>query len=278
MSTFTLSSRQKAFTLVEMVAVIVILTIVALSSTTFIRFGAQSYTDSTRRYDLSQQGRFAIERISREVRNALPNSVRVATATVSGIEYQCLEFMPIEAAGSYLGSVSDQAVTTYQAVYFPFPVGSVTGYSVVIYPRLATDIYASSSYISTLDSVGARINNQRAVTLAASTQFAEESPQKRFFIVRDRVSFCAVDGRILRYAGYTAASSAQPVPPSSAASLVAENIRLVDRGGTPINVFDITNGTLYRAGIVHIDLQFQDASDVTEWAQFSQEVFLRTTP
>lgn len=273
-----MSSMQKGFTLVEMIAVIVILSIVAISSIAFIRFGVQNYTDSTRRYELSQQGRFAIERISREVRTALPNSVRRGEATVAGVKYDCLEFMPIAAAGSYLGAVSEAAIPDFEAVDFPFPSGAVSGYAVAIYPHDPSDIYASSTYISAIDLVSAAASNKRTVSLAVNTQFAEESPQKRFFIVSDRVSFCALDGRIVRYSGYSTASVAQPIPPSGTASLVAENIRLVDRSGAAIRVFDVTSGTLYRAGIVHIDLQFQDSREPSEWVQFSQEVFLRTTP
>ncbi|AVV84022.1 MSHA biogenesis protein MshO [Shewanella putrefaciens] len=44
------------------------------------------------------QSRFVVERMTRELRSAVPNSVRVNTDSLT---YQCIEFVPIQASTSY---------------------------------------------------------------------------------------------------------------------------------------------------------------------------------
>ena len=68
--------KSSGFSLIELIVVIVILGVLAASITSFIRFGTQIYTETTARDQLVSSARFAIERLNREVRNALPNSLR----------------------------------------------------------------------------------------------------------------------------------------------------------------------------------------------------------
>lgn len=86
-----------------MIAVLAILGIVASISTAFIVHSVQSYRDVRHSLQMTQQGRQMIERITRELRNAVPGTVRVN-------QQNCIEFYPISASGRYLGRVAkDQA-------------------------------------------------------------------------------------------------------------------------------------------------------------------------
>ena len=264
MRRYTVADSRSGFTLIELVLVIVLLGIVAVASTQFIQQGVGIYVDSARRDALQQQGRYAIERINRELRNALPGSVRVATNAST----QCLEFMPVKSASSYLQAVSNQAITSLNVVDFGYTFGS--GDLIAIYPIDQSSVYSSPSAIGTLSGATAAVSDQQTLSLA-SKQFPAESPTRRFYIVTEPVSFCAVDNALRRYQGY-ARTATQVLPPNSGV-LLAEHIRLVDGAGS-VTVFDFTAGAAQRA-IVHLDLRF---SDDGEWVRFSQEVFVRNTP
>jgi len=70
--------RNQGFTLIEMVAVMVLLSFGLIAGTQLFTMTAQSYRDTSVRMKQTQDGRFVIERISRELREALPSSVRTA--------------------------------------------------------------------------------------------------------------------------------------------------------------------------------------------------------
>lgn len=265
---------QRGFTLVEMVAVIVLLGVMGAATTQFISASVNIYNDTARRNDLALMGRFAVERVSREVRNALPGSVRERSQ--GGV--QCLEFVPILAASSYLGRVSDAPpVTTVSAVDFDYSYNA--GDRVAIYTIDNNDVYAPGSRaLADVSSVGAAAGDQRVITLAAANRFNNESPIQRFYMVDGPVSFCVSNGALTRYQGYTAAGASQPVPPSSGGVLLAEDIRLADKDGNPVSPFAYLAGTLHRAGTVHMNFNFSDALVADEWVQFSQEVSLRNSP
>lgn len=269
--TLSLKDKAQGFTMVELVAVIVLLGILSVGSSQFIRSGVEIYNDTIRRDDLAQQGRYVVERISRELRRALPGSVRVNS---SGSP-QCLEFIPIEAASIYLGVVSAASQTSFQTVDFDFPIGAILGRQVIVYPLDNNDVYQPASLSKTpLSSVAAVSSNERTVNFS-SRKFAQDSPQNRFYIFSGPVSFCVSEGSLMRYEGYAMAND-QPVPPSSGGALLAEQISLADTNPGP--AFSYSAGTLQRASVVHLDLRFVDSDSDDEWARFSQAVFLRNTP
>jgi MSHA biogenesis protein MshO len=89
--------RQHGFTLVELVMVIVILGVIGAVVAVFMRAPIQAYFDSGRRAALTDVADTAVRRMSRDIRKALPNSVRVS---VSGSE-SCVEFIPTRSGGRY---------------------------------------------------------------------------------------------------------------------------------------------------------------------------------
>lgn len=71
---------QEGFTLIEAVMVIVITGIIASMVAIFIKTAVDSYFDSVRRAALTDAADIALRRLSREVRLAVPNSLRVSLA------------------------------------------------------------------------------------------------------------------------------------------------------------------------------------------------------
>ncbi|MEC9260142.1 MAG: prepilin-type N-terminal cleavage/methylation domain-containing protein, partial [Pseudomonadota bacterium] len=69
--------HNRGFTLIELVTVIVILGVASAGIASFVRGSMQTYIDVSTREQLLSESRFAIERLKRELRNAVPNSVRI---------------------------------------------------------------------------------------------------------------------------------------------------------------------------------------------------------
>ena len=89
--------RQNGFTLVESIIVIVITGILAGIVMTFMVKPVQSYFDSVSRAELTDAADVALRRMTRDVRLALPNSLRVST--VAGVNY--IEFIMTSGGGRY---------------------------------------------------------------------------------------------------------------------------------------------------------------------------------
>jgi MSHA biogenesis protein MshO len=96
-------SQIQGFTLVEMIVVIVVTGIIGGIVAVFLRWPVQGYVDSARRAEMTDIADTALRRIQRDLRLALPNSVRV---TVSGGSTY-LEFIPTSSGGRYRDSVDN---------------------------------------------------------------------------------------------------------------------------------------------------------------------------
>ncbi|MCR4304737.1 MAG: type II secretion system GspH family protein [Gallionella sp.] len=89
--------RQSGFTLVEMIMVIVITGIIGGMVAVFLKAPIQQYMDVSRRAELTDIADLAIRRMARDVRTAVPNSVRVANCGAS----PCVEYLPTKDGGRY---------------------------------------------------------------------------------------------------------------------------------------------------------------------------------
>src|SRR5450830_1516821 len=85
------------FTLIEVIMVIAIIGIIAGMVAVFITKPVQGYIDTVRRAELTDTADVALRRLTRDVRLALPNSLRVTTT--GGMNY--IEFIMTSAGGRY---------------------------------------------------------------------------------------------------------------------------------------------------------------------------------
>jgi MSHA biogenesis protein MshO len=85
------------FTLVEMIMVIVITGIIGGMVAVFLKAPIQQYMDVARRAELTDIADTAFQRLARDMRTAVPNSVRLPTP--AGSTY--VEFMPTRTGGRY---------------------------------------------------------------------------------------------------------------------------------------------------------------------------------
>lgn len=87
--------RPRGFTLIEAIAVIAITGIIAAVVAVFVARPVQGYVDSVRRALLSDAADTALRRMGRDIRTAVPNSVRADPTS------RYLEFVPTNDGGRY---------------------------------------------------------------------------------------------------------------------------------------------------------------------------------
>jgi MSHA biogenesis protein MshO len=252
--------RQRGFNLIELVVIIVVIGALMAGTAAYITNSVTAYNAVARRDQLTSLGRVTIERIVRDLRTALPNSVRVSN--------NCIEFLPILSGSTYLSLPVDSAGTSFTAADFTLPAYSGAAY-VVVYPYNQTPLYAQSnpgSLVTFSAKAGTPIST---VTLGSSFRFAHHAPHRRFYVVNAPISYCVLGTNLNRYRGYSL-SAAQATPPSASAELVAENIQLNDSG--VVVPFRYTPGTLQRNAIVALDFRFLIDG---EWIRLSHEVQVR---
>lgn len=231
------------FTLIEAIVVIVILAILATGVAVFMAGPINAYFNSAMRAEMADAADTALRRISRDVRLAVPNTVRVSM-DAAGTTY--LEFVPSLSGGQYLRDDNcfraGVGCTSIVALADPLPNlanGSVDGLNVVIYnvndnaagdsSDDAPSIYAGANRASI---TGHAVAGGELTLSFASTTFHPSrglsSPGQRFQVVDSPVSYvCAPvpggGGTLRRVAGY-GWSALQPTPAAGAGNLIANNI------------------------------------------------------
>ncbi|GAA5137838.1 PilW family protein [Thalassotalea piscium] len=190
------------FTLIEMVIVMVILGVLAVGISSFLQFGSRIYLETNDRGQLIASARFAIERLNREVRNALPNSPRLI-----GNTNQCLEFRPIRSTAIYteIPLAPLPASSTIKVVRFDDSQFN-NALELIIYPLTSDEAYTPSNKISAISSSNPAFDpaqNEWSIVLNGPIQFTEASPTDRAFFIDKAVSYC-IEGTLLnRYSGYS---------------------------------------------------------------------------
>ncbi len=271
--------KTTGFTLVELVMVIVVLGILSLGSLKFISQSAQGLVDTSDRQILSSTANIALEKVLREVRRALPNSVR----TFSDGGNTCLELTPIQYSSEYISIPTASAALSFDAIQFSdnstLPSGFVSVYPTStdsVYGTSAGTIRAISDIVATAGVVGTAGPFLQTVTfsLAPGYRFPTESPRKRFFLVGFPVSFCDDNnGRLWRYQNYGFhIDSAGSIPTTgNDRRLIADSLRANSLS------FNVVPAQLNRNAVISMSLVIERAAS-TEQLAVSQEVQLRNVP
>ena len=257
--------RVRGFTLIELIIVIVIIGIMSVGFTSMFTQSIQQYMDANRRSDLSSTARLSLERVSRELRDALPNSVRVNLAGT------CVEYRPIVGGQLYLNIPMGTAASTFEAVAFTLPSGT---WSAAIMPLTTAEVYDTSASTSKtvvgISSVSAPSANVVTVTLSTANSFPRTSPARRFFITGSPVSFCISGQELRRYSGYSL-SATQPSPGGglSGGQLLAKNVQTTGPS------FRYSAGTLERNALLKMALTLDIAG---ERVHHEHEALIRNAP
>lgn len=251
------------FTLVEMVTVILILGILVVGVSSFIIFGTRIFVESSSVDQVLSQSRFAVERMTRELRSALPNSVRLNSDSLT---YQCVEFVPIEASTTYLTMPIIPAAAASTGIVILDRNQDENKISenqfAWIYPLIDADVYISARQKrAQVKTPPLTLANQVTLTFTAPTRFAEASPRQRIYFGSSPVSYCFEKGpsgnelQLLRYAGYNF-NTVQPNPATMGTGvLMAQSVanRLDNSNDLPLI---LTPSSLVNNAMVHLQPRF----------------------
>ena len=278
--------KSQGFTLIELITVIIILGIASAGIASFVRGSMQTYIDVSTREQLVTESRFAIERLKREIANAVPNSVRITGNT----SYHCLEFVPINWATVYTrlpepDNLEMDVVALHDINNVPYTLPTGDNFAVV-YPTRSEDIYDASRNrrvnvtacnddgdgdCSTLD------DSDDIVQLSVTGQFAQSSPASRVYLVDRAVSFCVYQNALIRYENdiITNQLGAFPGLPVIAEHVV--NVLSADPANNPSedDPFRIISTRLQSNAIVEVRLRF---SDNGEQIAYQQEIHVANVP
>ena len=223
----------RGFTLVELVVVIVLIGVTAVVLTPFITHTVRGYVDGARRYDGVATARSALDRMDRELREALPHSIRI-----SG---NCLQFLPILASGNYTAPPTGAVIKVINN--FEPPTGD-TLYATV-WPAGPDALYGGTGMVRITSIAEADAGASWSVNLAAAAAFNGDSLAKRLHILGNPVSFCLLNGGLYRYTGIVTAG--QPGPGDAAMGAGAILVDGIDVGASG---FSVSNGSPVLNGFV----------------------------
>jgi MSHA biogenesis protein MshO len=259
-------------TLIEMIVVIAITAIIASAVAVFIGRPVEGYADAARRAEMTDIADTALRRITRDLRTALPNSIRITT--VSGVTY--LEYLESTGGGRYRAQVDNLGagdILDFTIADASFDViGTMPtfagGESIVIY-NLAASGTTANAYVG--DNRGTYSSSTATtITLAAAKQFPFPSPGKRFQVVDYAVTYACnpATGELRRYWNYGIVDP-QPTPPATVNNaLLASNV-------AACSFTYATSGTAQREGVVSLTLKIQESN---EWIQLFQQVHVTNAP
>jgi MSHA biogenesis protein MshO len=258
--------RQQGFTLIEMVVAIVVSAIVVGFMSMFMVAPVEAYLGQERRMELADSANNAMRMLESDVRNAVPDSVRVAA--VGG--NLALELLYAEDVARYRSGAAPQDLTIASDTVFSTlgrltrlaPGDYLNGYLVIAH-ALGGDAYTLTNVITP---PGTPINiapevpgtGEQVITLGpAPVTFALDSPTRSVYFVREPVSYVCnpAAGTLKRFWGYpilanqaTHATETQLNALGASSSLIAKDLTAC--------TFNTTAATPYYGGLTRLQMTF----------------------
>jgi MSHA biogenesis protein MshO len=252
--------------MVELVVTIVIIGILASLGGMFISRPMEGYVDLKRRAELVDQAEMALRRMQRDIRAALPNSIR----TFDG--GKGIEMLHVVDGGRYRRLPDDEGndhILSFTEDNTNFEVlGELQHFSdvdtendfVVIYNLTATGSNANAYSGDNIKQLH-NTSTESILQFVPAVRFPYSSPYQRFFIVDKAISY-KIEGnptvgyRLWRYSGYEINNS--PVGPDPS-ELIEDYRDLVAKFIDEENSsFDYSSATSTRSGLVTMRLTLED--------------------
>jgi len=266
-------NHKRGFTLVELIVVMVLTGIIGVSMMVFFKPTIDAYFDARRRAEMTDAADTALQRISRDVRSAVPNSIRA-------FGNDCFEFLPTSAGGRYrmaadIDSGVDQAlditlpVTTFD-VLSPLSAAPAIGDWVVIGNQNTDDVYvtpASGTTRAQLTAVGAGNAVREASLTVGSHQFPPGYEGGRFVVVPNNggspavVYVCSGAGVDAAGNGTGTLNRVSRAFSDTLASCPAGGATLATRVAACNFIYDPNHGATQQSGFIWLQLELRESGE-----------------
>ena len=286
--------RSAGMTLIELVIVITLSAICVTFMTMFVVTPINAYNSQTQRAQLVDAADSALRLLSRDLRAALPNSVRIANGsnivalemieTIDGARYR--DNGPLTDPTQWLDfTTADTAfATTVPFSQVTLPFSSSSDYLAIYNVGVpGANAYALANVITpagtTITIKAGSTPNAQLVTMTPGFQFSWGSPGKRVYLVSGPITYlCDMSiGVLTRYTGYAIG----PTQLTSDSSLLAAG---ASAGRVSANVgscaFTYAPGTPARGGMATLSLTLtsSSASTTAQTVQLVHQVHLVNAP
>lgn len=268
--------RRSGISTIEMVTVIAVTGILSVGLAGILRHPMQGYAAVSRRAELVDLADLALLRMSRDLRMALPNSVRVsADGTVvellhvsAGARYRAEPGVNASARDhtaasdwlSFGGDASWNLIGRMSGLSFTYGTALDAGTRVAIYST-GSDVWSAAAANTSPSIISASTNrvtlvddgDEDQIILASAHRFSLGSPRGRLYLVDTPVTYLcdaasATLWRVDRYAVSASQATSLSASPLSAGAAA----RVADR--VERCAFDYVPGTPSRSGLVTLEV------------------------
>lgn len=288
-------NKQSGFTLVEIIIVISIMGIIGGLSTLIIGRSLDSYAALERRENLQTSVRLAIERISRELRNALPNSICINNggACINGTG-SAFYFIPVRDSGRYQDRPGNYiAPPAIQRDRLPINnpsrdrfdilstnggnrINAVAGDWVVVYNQNNSDIYLAPNNIrNQINAIVQKDINNTAADLTddidqiqfsdnasfgnpspTNQSFSNHSPTRRFHIINRNDQVTSFSFTLANNSLFRDTTTLAAPNTDVAPRLLMQNVQAC--------TFTFTPGAPQRAGLLRINITVAEQGETIQ--------------
>ena len=266
--------NNKGFTLIELIIVILIIGILSGVLFMILRGPMTQFIQVEKRANLVDIAETALLRMTREIRLALPNSIRISDgAALSSCDISvnttcALEFLRTLDGGRYRRQGANRLKFNKQSDTFEYfgtlnNLGSINvggfGQADCLSANATVDCMvvfntgqtgANSYNGDNIAAITAKTASTLSFNLSPVTKFPYESPRQRFFVVDTPVSFICSGSQITRYYDYLIEPIQKAPPVTGNSNLLANNISAC--------TMDYDAGTSTRAGLVTLSITVRD--------------------
>jgi MSHA biogenesis protein MshO len=285
-------TRSQGFTLVEAIVVMVIIGIVAAMVAVFIRAPILGYRDTVDRAEITDQADLALRRMARDIRLALPNSVRLIDNGVG------VEFLQTRSGGRYLSvddgvqnlpALDDPTQTSFTVFAPPATFNQVVAGDRVVVYNLGTGMAPADAYAggntAVIQATPARASDPTLGPIATVTldrnPFATQSPVMTsptysFQVISGAVSFyCApqADGTLALWRAWNYGINLTPSIPTGGNRAVVAS-RLTGCG----NIFSYGSAATQRSALVLLSLELKGRYPDSPPIRLVHQVHVDNTP
>lgn len=199
-------NRARGFTLVELILVITLAGLVAAMIASVLSRPLEGFVDQSRRAELTDLAASALDRMARDIRLAVPNSLSVSATHTQ------VSFLPIEGAGRYRANRPDPSGPWQDPpvclrafnpctipILWPSDASGTDTYWLVVYNIAASERDQAVISPSVISPKAFRLSGSVLQgNLPQDFRFKYASPQHRLYWAKETLGYECRDGKLLR--------------------------------------------------------------------------------